>query len=258
MPLSVEKSHQSSLIQSSTAFKKQASFAKYLDEANEISTVVGGFYNEERMKDCRTLTSSSTFASSSVTQSQYTQARAYISEQMQNVINSLQEQGIDTEDLKSLKQSFEEFETQRAELKTKIIQNANALLQNASNADKISLELKENLSLYNPSVNFDYAGDFFSLVLEHLPNETKENIANAIATIKQFQRDEAGVGIELGDGKKLTWNEYSFSINDGQNVLLSAFIKAKNDTMKTLLEIFDERTQDSKPNINTEKLLQEL
>lgn len=98
----------------------------------------------------------------------------------------------------------------------------------------------------------------FSLVLVHLPNETKENIANAIATIKQFQRDEAGVGIELGDGKKLTWNEHSFSINDGQNALLSAFIKAKNDTMKTLLEIFDERTQDSKPNINTEKLLQEL
>lgn len=177
---------------------------------------------------------------------------------MQNIINSLQEQGIDTEDLKSLKQSFEEFEAQRAELKTKIIQNANALLQNASNSDKISLELKENLSLYNPSVNFDYAGDFFSLVLEHLPNETKENIANAIATIKQFQRDEAGAGIELGGGKKLTWNEHSFSINDGQNTLLSAFIKAKNDTMKTLLEIFDERTQDSKPNINTEKLLQEL
>lgn len=59
MSLNVEKSHQSSLIQSSTAFKKQASFAKYLDEANEISTVVGGFYSEERMKDYRTLTSSS-------------------------------------------------------------------------------------------------------------------------------------------------------------------------------------------------------
>ena len=80
------------------------------------------------------------------------------------------------------------------------------MLQNASNADKISLELKENLSLYNPSVNFDYAGDFFSLVLEHLPNETKENIANAIAAIKQFQKGEANAGIELGGGKKLTWN----------------------------------------------------
>ena len=93
MSLSIEKSHQNSLIQSGTAFKKQASFAKYLDEVNQSSTVVGGFYNEERMKDYRALTSSNTFASSGVTQAQY--AKAYISEQMQNIINSLQEQGIE-------------------------------------------------------------------------------------------------------------------------------------------------------------------
>ena len=107
-------------------------------------------------------------------------------------------------------------------------------------------------------MNFDYAGDFFSLVLEHLPNETKENIANAIAAIKQFQKGEANAGIELGGGKKLTWNGHSFSISDEQNTLLSAFIRAKNDTMQTLLEIFDERTQNSKPIIDTQKLLQGL
>ena len=85
MSLSVENSHQKSLIQNNTAFKKQASFAKYLDEANQSSTVVGGFYSEQRMKDYRALTSSTTFASSGVTQAQYSQAKAYISEQIKRL-----------------------------------------------------------------------------------------------------------------------------------------------------------------------------